>query len=80
MQGSYDQNIYSQQFARLLNHALKQGAGDAQQALIWLERRYRLVLTILLTRYKAEMADAFMDVREHLVKRIEGEKTKAETE
>jgi hypothetical protein len=76
---AYDQNVYSRQFARLLNRALKQGGGNAQKGLDWLERRYRLVLTMLLTRYKAEMADAYMDVREHLVNRIEGEKTKVET-
>lgn len=80
MPAAYDQNIYSRQFARLLNHALKQGEGDAERALHWLEQRYRLVLTILMTRYKAETADAYMDVREHLVNRIEGEKTKVETE
>lgn len=70
---TYDQNIYSRQFARLLNRALKQGGGNPQVALDWLERRYRLVLTMMLTRYKAEMADAFMDVRAHLVKRIDAE-------
>lgn len=74
MASAYDQAIYSRQFARLLNHALKQGDGDAHKALQWLERRYRLVLTMMLTRYKAEMADAYMDVREHLLKRSEEEK------
>lgn len=68
----YDREVYSRHFARLLNRALKKGNGDADQALIWLEKKYRPVLAVLLSRHRLEVSDAYMDVREHILKRIEG--------
>ena len=70
MSQPYDRQVYSRHFARLLNRALKMGAGDAQAALHWLEKRHRPVLTVLLSRHKLEVSDAYMDVREHILKRI----------
>ena len=70
MASSYDRDVYSRYFARLLNHALKQGGGDSQAALRWLDQRYRLVLALFFSRHRREMSDAYMDVREHIVKRI----------
>ena len=67
----YDRDFYSRNFARLLNRALKQGDGDPVRALDWLDHRYKWFWKILFGRHKAEMADAYMDVREHIVKRIE---------
>jgi len=66
----YDRDIYSRHFARLLNQALKSGGGDPQQALDWLQSKYHLTLTLLFSRHRLEISDAFMDVREHIVKRI----------
>ena len=70
MASSYDRNVYSHYFGRLLNHALKKGGGDAQAALDWLDKRYRLVLAIFFSRHRSEMSDAYMDVREHILNRI----------
>ena len=67
----YDQDAYSRYFARLLNKAMKRGQGDPQKALYWLEKRYRPLLGIAFTRKRLERADAFLDVREHVAKRIE---------
>jgi hypothetical protein len=69
---AYDKEIYSQKFARLLNRAMKQGRGDPQKALDWLDKRYKPIFALLLTRRKLETSDAYMDVREHIVNRIEG--------
>jgi len=70
---SYDRDVYSRYFARLLNQALKQGGGDARAALLWLEKRYRLVLGLFFSRHRREMSDAYMDVREHIQNRIKQE-------
>ncbi len=66
----YNRDVYSRTFARLLNRALKKGEGDASKALEWLDHRYKLIWNLLFTRHKAEISDAYMDVREHIVKRI----------
>ena len=68
---AYDRDVYSRHFARLLNKALKKGGGDPAQALAWLDTKYRLLLALLFSRHKLEMADAFMDAREHIIKRIQ---------
>lgn len=70
MRPVYDHDVYSRNFARLLNRALKIGGGDAEKALQWLERKNKPFWTVLFSKHKAELSDAFMDVREHLVKRI----------
>ncbi|HKY79593.1 MAG TPA: hypothetical protein VI688_03645 [Anaerolineales bacterium] len=70
MSSPYDRDIYSRYFARLLNQALKQGGGDSQAALGWLEKRYRLVLALFFSRHRREMSDAYMDVREHILNRM----------
>ena len=67
---AYDHDFYSRNFARLLNRAMNKGAGDATKALEWLDRKYKPFWNILLSKHKAEMSDAYMDVREHIVKRI----------
>lgn len=67
----YDREIYQRNFARLLNRALKNGGGDPIQALEWLDRKQKPLWKALFGRHRAEMSDAYMDVREHLVKRIE---------
>jgi hypothetical protein len=71
MSADYDREIYSYHFARLLNRALKKGAGDAQQALAWLHKSYPLIRTLLWSGHRLEITDAFMDVREHLINRAE---------
>ncbi len=76
----YDREIYSQQFARLLNRALQKGKGDPRLALQWLDKKYKLLFSLVFTRHKLEISDAYMDVREHIVKRIEGMKSKDEGE
>lgn len=70
MPSAYDHDFYSRTFARLLNRALKKGEGDASKALEWLDHKYKPLWTMLFSRHRAEMSDAFMDVREHVVKRI----------
>lgn len=70
---TYDHEIYSRKFARLLNTALKKGGGDPKEALAWLDRKYKPLFALLFTRSKLETTDAYMDVREHIRKRIEGE-------
>lgn len=70
----YDREIYSQQFARLLNRALQKGKGDPRLALVWLDKKYKLLFSLALTRHKLEVSDAYMDVREHMIKRVEGMK------
>jgi len=71
---SYDRDVYSRYFARLLNYALKKGGGDSHAALLWLEKRYRLVLALFFSRHRREMSDAYMDVREHILNRIKQER------
>ncbi len=66
----YDRDVYSRNFARLLNRALKKGQGDASRALEWLDHNYKPFWHFLFGKHKAEMSDAYMDVREHIVKRI----------
>ena len=73
---AYDKEIYSRNFARLLNRAMKRGGGDPRQALLWLDKKYKPLLALLFTRHRLEMSDAYMDVREHIRKRIEGIKEK----
>lgn len=70
---SYDRDVYSRYFARLLNHALKKGGGDSRAALRWLEEKYRLMLALFFSRHRREMSDAYMDVREHILNRIKQE-------
>jgi hypothetical protein len=67
---AYNREVYSRNFARLLNRALKQGGGDPQQALHWLDKKYKPIFALLFTRHRLEMSDAYMDVREHIVKRL----------
>lgn len=66
---SYDKETYSRLFAQLLERAMQKRSQRA--GLRWLERKYRLPLALLFTRHKLELADAYMDVREHILKRIE---------
>ena len=73
----YDHDIYSQQFARLLNRSLQKGQGDPKLALEWLDKRYKLLFSLMFTRHKLEMSDAYMDVREHILKRM---KTQAKSQ
>lgn len=70
MPETYDREIYQRSFARLLNRTLKVGGGDAVRALEWLDHKYKPLWTVLFSRHRAEMSDAYMDVREHIVKRI----------
>ncbi len=70
LMSGYDRDLYSQTFARLLNRALKKGGGDAAKALEWLDRNYKPFWHVLFGKHKAEMSDAYMDVREHIVKRM----------
>ena len=67
---AYDHEIYQRNFARLLNRALKSGVGDPTKALEWLDHKYKPIWMMLFSRHRAEMTDAFLDVREHMVKRI----------
>jgi hypothetical protein len=67
----YDQEIYRQLFARLLARAMQQGKHDPVLALQWLERKYKLALAMLFSQHKMELADAYMDVRQHLQARLE---------
>ena len=69
----YDRDAYSRQFARLLNKALKRGRGDSRKALAWLEKGHKSFWALTFSRQRAERADAYLDVREHIVKRIERE-------
>jgi hypothetical protein len=70
MMPTYDRDVYSRDFARLLNKALKSANGDARKALVLLESRYRLVPSLIFSRHRAETSDAYLDVREHLLNRI----------
>ena len=67
----YDRDLYSRNFARLLNRALKKGGGDASKALEWLDRKYKPLWAVLFSKHRAEISDAYMDVREHIEKRIQ---------
>jgi hypothetical protein len=69
----YNHDIYRRSFARLLNKAIKRGGNSPQNAMIWLENRYKLFVVLMFTRYRVETTDAYMDVREHLAKRISGQ-------
>jgi len=69
---AYDQEVYRQLFVRLLARAMQQGRQDPAAALHWLERKYKLALAMLFTRHKLELADAFMDVRQHIQGRVDG--------
>ncbi|MEX2160636.1 MAG: hypothetical protein WD751_01870 [Anaerolineales bacterium] len=73
MPSAYDREIYSRTFARLLNQGLKRGKGDARLALQWLEKKYRLLPALLFSRHRPEVSDAYLDVREHFLKRIKEE-------
>lgn len=70
---AYDRDLYSSKFARLLNQAMQKGQGDPHRALAWLDQKYKVLFALLFTRHKMETSDAYMDVREHIVKRIENE-------
>lgn len=69
----YNRERYERTFARLLNRALKRGGNDPQKALRWLDRRHRWLSALLFTRHRLETTDAYMDVREHLMQRIEAQ-------
>ncbi|MGH2583061.1 MAG: hypothetical protein ACRDFQ_09230 [Anaerolineales bacterium] len=69
---NYDRDFYSRRFARLINKALEKGKGDPMKALYWLEKRYNPLLALLFSRHRVELADAYLDAREHILKRIEG--------
>ncbi|HRN51576.1 MAG TPA: hypothetical protein PLC52_08575 [Anaerolineales bacterium] len=69
---AYSQDVYRQLFVRLLARAMQQGKQDQQVALHWLERKYKLALAMLFTRHKLELADAYMDVRQHIQARVDG--------
>lgn len=73
---AYDREFYSRRFARLLDRAMQKGQRDPQKALAWLEKGYKPLLALMLTRHKLETSDAYMDVREHILKRIENEAEK----
>lgn len=68
---AYDQDVYRQLFVRLLDRAMQQGKTQPEAALLWLERRYKLGLAMLFSRHKLELADAYMDVRQHIIARME---------
>jgi hypothetical protein len=68
----YDKDFYQRNFARLLNKALKASNSDAAAALRWLDAHYKPLWTILFNKHKAEMTDAYLDVRDHLLKRVDG--------
>lgn len=70
---SYNRDVYSRTFARLLNKAMKRGKGDPEKALAWLDRHYKPLIALLFTRHRLESTDAYMDVREHVLKRIQAE-------
>lgn len=65
----YDRDLYSKNFARLLNKALKKAEGNAAKALEWLDRNYKPLWAVVFSKHRAEISDAYMDVREHIVKR-----------
>ena len=67
----YDHDAYSKYFARLLNKAMKRGLGDPKKALKWLEKRYSPMWGIAFTSHRLERADAYLDARDHVAKRIE---------
>jgi hypothetical protein len=69
---AYDRDFYSRTFARLINKALKKGDGDPAKALYWLEKRYNPLLALIVSRHRMELADAYLDAREHIKKRIDG--------
>lgn len=68
---AYNTDIYRQLFVRLLDRAMQQGKAQPEAALHWLERRYKLGLAMLFSRHKLELADAYMDVRQHIIVRME---------
>jgi len=65
----YHRDVYEKSFARLLNKALRKGLNDPEMALKWLDKPYRLLITLLFSSYRVENTDALMDVREHLKNR-----------
>jgi hypothetical protein len=69
----YDRDLYSRKFARLLNDAMQKGQGDPHKALAWLDQKYKVLFALMFTRHKLETSDAYLDVREHIRKRIENE-------
>ena len=68
---TYDHDLYSRKFARLLNTAIKRGSGDPVKALNWLDKKYKAYIVLIFSRRRVENTDAFLDVREHILKRIE---------
>ena len=68
---SYDRSIYETTFASLLDQSLRKGSNDPERALKWLNRPMRYFFALLRTSNRLEVTDAFLDVREHLTKRIE---------
>ena len=70
---SYNHDVYSRKFARLLNKAIKRGSGDPVRALNWLDNKYKPFIALLFSRQRVESTDAYLDVREHILKRIEAQ-------
>lgn len=70
---SYNHDVYSRKFARLLNKAIKHGSGDPVKALNWLDKKYKPFFALLFSRQRVESTDAYLDVREHILKRIEAQ-------
>lgn len=68
---NYHRLTYERTFARLLDRSLAKGKNDPTKALEWLNRPFRYALAVTFTVHRLETTDAFLDVREHLSKRIE---------
>jgi len=75
---NYDHDAYSRKFARLINRAMKRGEGDPSKALDWLDKRYKPFFALLFTQQRLETTDAYLDVREHILKRIEGQENQGD--
>jgi hypothetical protein len=67
---SYNRSEYESAFAQLLERSLAKGKNDPGKALKWLNRPFRYSLAIIFNSNRLETTDAFLDVREHLEKRI----------
>jgi len=68
---NYDRSVYENAFASLLDLSLKKGGNDPVRALKWLNRPLRYFFAVMRSRHRLETTDAFLDVREHLEKRMQ---------
>ena len=75
---NYQREEYEKKFARLLNKALRKGKNDPGRALSWLNKRSKLQFAWMLTSKRIEAVDAYLDVREHLEKRLLTNRGKSE--